>query len=111
MLVTNGKESTASKILKLVFAPIITAFLAFGGSYIAMHQRQAALDTTVKEMATDVRDMKIQQTALFKDYYLPRREEWNDHANKLNRIQAEHDFMQRQVNDIYSNINRLHGGK
>lgn len=105
---SSGKESTGVKILRLVFAPLLTAFLAFGGSYLAMQQKVSSIDSSVKEIVMDLKDVKTQQSAIFKDYYLPRREEWQTHSQQLNKIQAEHEFMQKQLNDVYSDIRKFH---
>ena len=61
-----------------------------------------------EKMSKDLKDMKIEQEALYKSYYLPTRLEWQTHTAMIQKISVENEDTRRAMQMLREDINRLH---
>ena len=99
-------ESKLASLGKMFIAPLFAAFMGFMGSYIGIQKDISTVSTAIVRMSADINELKQKQDALYKDYYLPNRSEWNDHANKISRVLTEHEEMRRQLQVINDDLRR-----
>lgn len=100
-------ESKLASLGKMFVAPLFAAFMGFMGSYIGIQKDISTVSTAIVSMSADIKDLKQKQEALYKDYYLPNRVEWNTQADKISRVLTEHDEMRRQLQIISEDMRRI----
>lgn len=100
-------ESKLASLGKMFIAPLFAAFMGFMGSYIGIQKDISTVSTAIVNMSADIKDLKQKQEALFKDYYLPKRDEWNSQSDKLSRVITEHEEMRRQLQIVSEDMRRM----
>jgi hypothetical protein len=107
---TNGirKEVLKARILNWIGAPLLTAFLAIGGSVggtlltqaIQMGQIKTVLEqqtTAIKALTEDISEIRTAQNNLFKDFYLPSKAEWSCNSNDIAVLKSKIDELQKKA--------------
>ena len=97
-------ESVGSTFLKHFIGPLLLAMVAGVSSYIGVQQKVNDVSAVVSSVATDVKALKDNQDKIWKDYYLPRKDEWFMHSESLARLRSQVDDLNRNFIDLRDDV-------